>query len=246
MVTTGLSATLLAVVLAQAEQAPPEPGPAEPAPAEPAPSTPAPSTSPAPSAQPDDPPGPPVNTMAVLARFAYRLGAEGSSPGPAAGFSLGLSFQRRYVSFESVGLGVGAEFFHDSFRQNVQAAEPINPALPSPPDAQRVVSQTSFALLQTASVSAEPVTFWLGAGGGLTVASFSTPEVALEPGSLTSLQPMVRGAVGLDVAIRPQMAIGLRADYTHPLTNPTLTTRNGTVTPFGDLFDAGAAFLYRF
>jgi hypothetical protein len=186
--------------------------------------------------------------MGVLARFAYRMGSEGASPGPAAGFSLGLSFQRRYLMADRLRLSVGAEFFHDSFRQDVQAAEPISPVVATPPDAQRVVSQTSFALMQNAAIALDPVTIWVGAGGGLSVASFSTPEASLDPGSLTALQPVARGALGVDVAIAKNIAIGLRADYTHPFTKPTLAlaTGNGTVSPFGDLFDAGAAFLYRF
>jgi hypothetical protein len=253
MLTTGLSATLLAALLAQAEPAPAEPGPAESAPAqtappqqgpaEPAPAEPAPSPTAA-----AEPPAPPANTMGVLARFAYRVGAEGTSPGPAAGFSLGVSFQRRYLAVDRLHLSVGGEFFHDSFRQDVQGVEPISPVIEAPPDAQRVVSQTSFALMQNAAIAADPITVWVGGGGGLTVASFTTPEAELRPGSLTAFQPMVRGAVGLDVAIGPHMAIGVRADYTHPFTKPTLTLANDgrTVSPFGALFDAGAAFLYRF
>lgn len=244
MLMTGLSAMLLASLLAQAEQAPPEPGPPPPPSVEPVasgPAEPAPAE-PAAPAKPAEPPALPVNTMGVLARFAYRLGSEGSSPGPAAGFSLGLSFQRRYFTFERLGLGIGGELFHDSFRQNVSNTDPSSPVL----DTQRIVSQTSFAVVQTVSVDTDPVRFWLGAGGGLSVASFSTPESAYQPGSLSAVQPLVRGALGIDIAIAPRMAIGLRADYTHPLTNPTLATRDGTVSPFGDLFDAGAAFLYRF
>jgi hypothetical protein len=236
-----LAAALASCWLAQAEPAPPEPPPPPVAPTTPDPGA------PSPGAPPDEP-RPRLNSMTVAARFAYRLGTDGSSLAPAAGFSLGASYQRRYLTLaDRLGLGVDVDFFYDHFAADVQTAQPINNALASPPDAQRVISQTSFAALQTLAVDAAPVVLWLGAGAGVTVASLSTPEVALQPGALTAVQPLGRAAVGLDVTIAPRTAVGLRADFTHPLTHPTLTTTMGeTYRPFGDLFDVGLGLLYRF
>jgi hypothetical protein len=230
-----LAAALASCWLAQAEPAPPEPPPP---PAAPTPGDPS---------EPSEPPARP-NSMSVAARFAYRLGTPGSSLAPAAGFSLGATYQRRYLTLaDRLGLGVDVDFFYDHFAADVQTAQPINNAVASPPDAQRVISQTSFAALQTLSVDAAPVVLWVGAGAGVTVASLSTPEVALQPGALTAVQPLGRAAVGVDVTIAPRTAVGLRADFTHPLTHPTLTTTTGeTYRPFGDLFDVGLGLLYRF
>jgi hypothetical protein len=50
--------------------------------------------------------------------------------------------------------------------------------------------------------------------------------------------------VGLDVTVAPQMAVVVRADFTHPLSRPTFG--GFASSPFGDLFDVGAGFLYRF
>jgi hypothetical protein len=230
------SAMLVASLLAQAEPAPAEPPPPLPAGAPPnAPADPA-----------DDAPEP-ANTISVLARLAERLGSEGTSPGPAAGFSLGLSFQRRYLRLAPrVGLVAAVDFLHDHFAADVQNATPISP-VEQPPDAQRVVTQTSFVVLQLVTVDAGPVTAWLGAGAGVTFASFTTPEPAFAPGSLHALQALARGAAGFDVTIARRMAVGVRADVTHPFTHPTLTTTMGqTYSPFGDLFDVGVGFLYRF
>jgi hypothetical protein len=216
---------------------------AEPAPVEPAPA-------PAPAAAPAGDRGPATrrNSMAVAARLAQRLGADAKALGPVTGFSLGVTYQRRYLLVaERLGLGLDVDFFYDHFAADFQTAQPIEPGIASPPDAQRTLSQTSFAALQTLSLDAAPAVAWIGAGVGFTVASFSTLEPALQPGSLTAVQPLSRAAFGVDVTIAPRTAVGLRADFTHPFTNPTLTTTRGeTYRPFGDLFDVGLGLLYRF
>ncbi|HVZ75335.1 MAG TPA: hypothetical protein VHJ20_23320 [Polyangia bacterium] len=259
---TTLATALAAGWLAQAEPAPPEPAPAlppasDPGPAELAPAQPAPGPAepaaeepgaPRPRAEPEPTARPRASSMGVAARVAVRLGNEGSSLGPQVGFSIGATYQRRYLPLGDVlSLGVAVDLYHDHFSEDVQSAQPINGALESPPDAQRVISQTSFAALQTLGADLHAVTIWLGVGGGLTFASLTTPETALAPGSLSALQPLGRAAVGVDVAVAERTAIVVRADVTHPLTHPELTTTtNMTVRPFGDLFDAGVGVLYRF
>jgi hypothetical protein len=212
---------------------------AEPAPVEPVPPA-APLVDPAPVTR--------RNSVAFAARLAQRLGADAKALGPLTGFSVGLTYQRQYLLVaERLGLGLDVDFFYDRFSSDFQTAQPIEPGIASPPDAQRTLSQTSFAALQTLSFDAAPAVAWLGAGLGVTVASFSTLEPALQPGSLSALQPLSRVAFGVDVTVAPRTAVGLRADFTHPFTNPTLTTtRNETYRPFGDLFDVGLGLLYRF
>jgi hypothetical protein len=212
---------------------------AEPAPVEPAPPA-APLVEPAPVTR--------RSSVAFAARLAQRLGEDAKALGPLTGFSVGLTYQRQYLLVaERLGLGLDVDFFYDRFASDFQTAQPIEPGIASPPDAQRTLSQTSFAALQTLSFDAAPAVAWIGAGLGVTVASFSTLEPALQPGSLKALQPLSRVAFGIDVTVAPRTAVGLRADFTHPFTNPTLTTTRGeTYRPFGDLFDVGLGLLYRF
>jgi hypothetical protein len=216
---------------------------AEPAPAEPPP--PLPPGTPAPT--PEVPPAR-SNTLGVLARFAYRRGSEGASLGPATGFSLGASFEHRYALWEpGISLGLCADFFHDRFSMDVVAPPPASTGAEQIYGSQRVLSQTSFAVLQTLAAALGPARFWIGAGAGVTVASFSSPEVDLQPGSKTAVQPLGRGAAGIDVAIGRRTAVGLRADLTHPFTHPTLATSAGpSYSLFGELFDAGLGLLYHF
>jgi hypothetical protein len=222
-----LAAALAASFFAQAEPAPPEPAPVVPVVEE----------------KPLRP-----NGLGVAARFAYRRAPEGEALSPAAGFSLGATYQRRYLTLrDRVGLGVAVDLFYDHFAADVQTAEPINGVVASPPDAQRVISQTSFAALQTVALDAGPAVVWVGGGVGVTIASLSTPEVALAPGSLSALQPLARAAVGVELTVAARTALVVRADLTHPFTHPTLTTTKGdTVRPFGELLDVGLGLLYRF
>jgi hypothetical protein len=186
--------------------------------------------------------------MGVLARFAYRLGSEGSALGPAAGFSLGATFERRYALVgQRLGLGLAVDLFHDHFMMGVQGSEVVSPGVEQPYDAQRVVTETSFALLQTVGTEAGPARFWVAGGAGVTVGYLSSPERDLRPGSTTAVQALGRGAVGIDIAVRPRTAVGIRSDLTHLFGRPTFTTTAGqTYSPFGDLFDVGLGLLYHF
>ena len=73
---------LAAALLTQAEAAPPEPAPAAPPVAQPPPAAP--------------------NAITVAGRFSFRVGDPAKALGPAAGFSLGGSFERRYVEPEVI------------------------------------------------------------------------------------------------------------------------------------------------
>jgi hypothetical protein len=220
MVTSGLAGALLASVLAQAELAPPEP-----------PSPPAPG---APAAGPAAPPTTP-NAMSVHARFAYRPG-DSVGPAPAAGFSFGLAFERAYLRLgDTLALGVGVDFFYDHFARDVENVTVQ----------QQLLSQTSFVALQTFAAELGVVRPWLGAGAGMSMAYFAgSTSDGLLPTSARHAQPLLRGALGLDVPVARGKAVVVRADFTHPLTSPAVPTYS--YSPFGDLFDVGVGFQARF
>ena len=60
----------------------------------------------------------------------------------------------------------------------------------------------------------------------------------------TEVQPVARGAAGVDLPCAPRSAIVVRVDYTHPLTRPTFAGMSES--PFGDLIDVGVGYQYRF
>jgi hypothetical protein len=176
--------------------------------------------------------------------LAYRLGSQASQVGPAFGFSLGGALEHRYLTLSapppapSIELGVAIDFLFDQFSTgNVEQST----------TSRRTLTATSFGALQTLGTRAGPFRWWIGAGGGLAVGFFSTPEVALRPGSNTAFQPFARGVVGWEIAVKEQVTIGLRAGYTFKLTSPTYTTDTGqTFHLFGDVLDIHAGLFYRF
>ena len=233
------AAALLATLWAQAEQAP-APASAPEAPAAPA--------APKPVAAKPGPAGPP-NGLAVQARFAYRVGDEGQSIGPAAGFSLGGTFERRVLaSSGGFELGGAVDFFHHRSSTAVVGSEMDATGQETTFAADRTLSQTSFALLQTLGWRATDLRVFAAAGVGVTIGFFSSPELELRPGSTSASQPIVRGVAGVEIAMSATTGIVLRVDYTHAFTRPTFTstTTATTYSLFGDILDVGAGLLVRF
>jgi hypothetical protein len=230
-----LAAAFLAMLWAQAEQAPPPPA-APPTPPQPHPFL----IQPAPAAPP--------NGLTVSARFAYRVGNEGKSIGPAAGFSLGGTFERRYfASRGGVELAGAIDFFYDRFSTGVVGSMMDSTGQETTFAADRALSQTSFALLQTAGWRAADVRVFVAAGAGVTIGYFSSPEVDFRPGSKTAAQPIARGVAGVEVTLSGTTGVILRADYTHAFTRPAFTTITATsYSLFGDILDVGAGLLVRF
>jgi hypothetical protein len=250
-----LAALLLGSWLAQAEPAPPDPGPPVWGPAQTTPTTPA---SPGAAGAPPVPSGggsgapeparrPPRNTVTLLLGLGVRLGSEGGALGPRPGFSVGGSYERRYAALTpELELGAALEFLFDQFSQAAQG-----PTMPPSGDqlsfSRRTFSETTFAALQTAGVRAGRMRAHAGVGGGLAIGAFSSPEVALQPGSSHAYQPFARGVAGFDVELREGIALGLRAGYTFMLTAPSYTTTTGQVLHlFGDVLDIHAGLFYRF
>jgi hypothetical protein len=246
-----IAAAVLASLWAQAEPAPPEPAP---------PLTPA-QAEPAPVAMPVPPPAqpPPVapvapapepklaQALAVWGRVAYRLGPESDRVGPSFGFALGAGFEHRYLkTAEALELGVMVDFSFARFATSVaRTMDP--PGAGQPYDDTRALNQTSFALLQTLALALPSVRPFAAVGGGATISYFSTPELALMPGSMTAVQPIGCARVGVDLAMSKTTAVTVAADYTHAFTRPAYTSSDGQSRSFlGDTLTAGAGLRVRF
>jgi hypothetical protein len=203
---------------------------------------------PAPVAAPPPPPPPPAldNRIAVLASYSRRLGDEGAAIGPRNGFAVGGSYERRVVPLpDDVDLSAGLDFFYDKFQTGVTGTATIAPGQSQTYSADRVISQTSFAAIIGAAWRWRRLRPYAQVGGGITIAYFTTPEEAYQPGNLTAVQPLVRATGGFDVAITRDIAFTARASYTHPFTRPTFTAMPASGVPatysfLGDLFQAGA------
>lgn len=224
-----LAAAVLASWLAQAEPAPPPP------PAAPVVATPAP------------PPPIPDNTVGVYVGWGRRLGNGPEVVGPANGISVGGSYQRRYLTLGyGFELGAGVDFFYGKWQEDVTGSTMVAPGQEQTFASQRVISQTSFALLQTGAWRHGRARAFLGAGPGVTIAYFSTPELLYRPGTFDAAQPMLRGAAGFDIILTHDTAIALRAGYTLVFTHPTYTPSTITYSFLGDFLDLGGGVVFRF
>jgi outer membrane protein W len=223
-----LAAAVLASWVAQAEPAPPPP--AAPVVAKPAP-----------------PPPAPDNTLGAYFGWGRRLGSEAQAVGPANGISVGGSYQRRYLTFGAgFELGAAFDFFYDKFQTDVTGATMVAPGQEQLFPSVRVISQTNFALLQTAAWRRGRVRPFVGIGLGATIAYFSSPELVFRPGSFEAAQPFGRGMGGLDVVITHDTAVSLRAGYTLVFTHPTYTPNTTTYSFLGDLFDLDLGVSFQF
>lgn len=217
---------VLWLLLAQAEAAPAPPIPPPPPGAQPS----------AAPVLPEDP-----RLLSAFLGGSFRLAAS-DLPGPSTGFSIGGAFEYRYRRLgapegQPLLLGVGLSFFHDHFTQGVPEAS-----------SDRVLTQTAFVLSQTAALPlAAGVTPWLSLGAGLTIGYFSTPETALQPGSISTHQPALAAGAGLDVTIHRDAGVRLRVHFMHTLLRPDFVTDNGGhLDLFGDLLDMDVGVFYRF
>ena len=125
----------------------------------------------------------------------------------------------------AVELGWAVEFAFDRFSTGVIGSAPDANGVEQTYAATRTITSTSFAALQTLAVHQDRFRFWLGAGAGLSIGFFSSPELALRPGSANAYQPLARAAAGADVAINSQASVGLRAGYSFMLTSSVAAHR---------------------
>jgi hypothetical protein len=230
-----LAAAVVATWFAQAEPAPPEPAPKSAA---------APLVVPAPAATPL-----PVsdNALAVYAGWSRRLGSEAETVGPANGVSVGGQYHRRYLTLAGgLELGAALDFFYGKFAQDVTGSMMVAPGQEETFPSQRVISETSFALLQSVAWRHNRLRPFAEVGLGFTIAYFSTPELVFRPGSFNSVQPLGRGLAGFEVAVTHDIAISIRAAYSLTFTRPTYTPGTISYSFLGNFFDAdlGASFQF--
>jgi hypothetical protein len=221
-----LAAAVLASWLAQAEPAPAETTPS-------APSTPSVAIAPAPT-----PPPTPDNVVGVYGGWGRRLGSEAQTVGPANGISVGGSYQRRYLTvLEHLELGAGLDFFYDKYQADVTGSAMVAAGQEQTFSAERVISQASFALTQTAAWRQGRVRPFAQLGVGFAISYFSTPELAFRPGNFDAVQPLGRGTVGLDVRVTHDIGISLRAGYTLVFTHPAFMPGTTSYSFLGDSLD---------
>jgi hypothetical protein len=208
----------------------------------PAPTGPAPPPASA-AASPAAPPPELDDSFGVYGCFARRLGSEGKRVGPADGFSIAGDYERRYfVTPEGLELAGGLAFFYDRF-----ATELSDPALLDVGLSERIISQTSFALTQTAGWRLGRVRPFAKAGLGVSIAYFSSPEAMFRPGSFTAVQPLARAGAGISVVVYRDVAVSVQGMYTYPFTRPAYTTADGTTYSFlGALLDLGLGAVMQF
>jgi hypothetical protein len=190
------------------------------------------------------PPTPTDNTVAVYAGVAHRVGPEAHTFAPATDIAVGGSYQWRYWSWPAgFELGVGLDFFYDQFRKGSD-----------PP----MVSQSSFAITQTAAWRWRRLRPFVLAGAGVSI-GYAAAGTTVAPGqpaaaspSTTAAQPLLRVGVGVEVRVVQNIAVVLRGSYTLLFTRPTITipatmtTDAVTYSPLGNFLDATAGVAFQF
>lgn len=232
---------LTLALLAQAELAPPEP---EPVPAAPAPEV-APSPAPAPPAEPALPlPESPLK-VGLRAGAEFRMAAD-ITPKVGYAFSPFVQYQLIQVA-ERLGLAARGEFTFSRFSKLVTI--PADPSMGIEESYQdgRTLSIYDFAALAVATLRLGPVLPWMGAGVGLTLANFSSPEEDYRFRDWSRKRLAVLGAFGIDVRVKDGFQLGLHAEYRGLVNQPRLITAdNEAVTPIGDRLGVQAAASYQF
>lgn len=228
---------LMLGLLAQAELAPPE--------TPPIPEAPAPEVAPIPAALPV-PVEPALPMPESPLKIGFRAGAEFRfsteiTPKTGYGFSPFLQYQVLQIA-ERLGLAARAEFTFSRFSKgvNIEANYDYRKV-------DRTLSIFDFAALAVATLRLGPVLPWAGAGVGLTMANFTSPEPAYAPGDWSRKRLSVLGAFGIDVRVKQGVQLGLHAEYRGLGNQPKLVSHDGeAVTPIGDRLGVQAAILYQF
>jgi len=229
-------------LLAQAELAPPE---MEPVP---------------PSSAPEGTPGTvtPVSPEIVPAlpepespiKLGFRAGAEFRNSAditPKVGYAFSPFFQYQVLQLaQRLGLAARAEFTFSRFSKLVTV--PADPSRGINEDYQddRTLSVFDFAALAVATLRLGPVLPWFGAGVGLTMANFSSPEAAYLPGDWSCTRLSLLGAFGLDVKVKNGVQLGLHFEYRGLINQPKFVPAGGeALTPLGDRLGLQAAVMYQ-
>jgi hypothetical protein len=236
---------------AQAEQAPPEPGAPSPrpppssggtgiAPPPPVPDPGAPgSAAAAPSRSRFD--------LAIVPRFAVRLGQPADAVSPALGFALAGTFEVRYAAVAPLlELGLALEFSHHRFATG-ETGVVIRNGVEEAFGSTRTVLETSFLVAQVLAARLGRVRPHLLVGAGIGLGHFDSAAREFAPGTANDTQLIARAAVGVDVALVGAMSLTVRSSYTAVRATRRLETETGASLPlFGDLFDVGVGVVYSF
>jgi hypothetical protein len=230
-------------LLAQAEAMPAETQPA--AQAEPPPAAqPAPTPAPPPKpAQRLETPPVPESPLKVGLRAGADFQRSGDVP-PEVGYSFSPFVQYEVTHLaDLLGIGLRAEFVFDRFSKLVTTST----GWPQPDQTYRTLSYFDFALLATATLRLGPLQPWAGVGAGLALGYFSTLEAAYLPGDARTTRPLAVGALGIDLAIKRGVLVGLHGEYRAMLGRPDFQLSSGqSIKPFGDRVSVQAAILYQF
>lgn len=189
--------------------------------------------------------------VAVMPRFAYRIGDPGRAITPAAGFGIGGTFERTYLRRLAAPAVVaeamlGVDFGHDRFATGEEGLVVVGTEAKTFA-ATRVISETSFVLIHTIAVRVDRVRPYLTLGAGLGLGNFDSVATEFEPGSAHDTHFLGRAAAGFDIAIAAGLLISVRADYTAVRgVTRFVTTDRRSLPLFGDLFSINAGIAYRF
>jgi hypothetical protein len=223
-------------------QAEPAPAPAPPPVAEPAP---APARAPViPPAE--EPPPPPAWSLGLSMGAAYRLPPAAHDVPPALGIAFSTFAGRRYVTLGRLELGAMASFSYQRFMRTVPLTKMIAPGQEIPYDGVRVLSTGDFNLWQTVGTVVGRVRPWVGAGGGVSLAHFTSLEPKYLPGESRPVLFQVLGAVGFHLEVAPQTDGGLQLEYAHPFSSSFVTETGARYRVFGDRLAVRLEMQYRF
>jgi hypothetical protein len=226
-----LAGPLLALLLAQAEPAPPTP--TDPGPA-PGPSAPVGPAEPAPLPSPSPPGAPPAalvgpdraQVIGIALGATRRVGQAAKDIPPRHGLVFSSQLGRRYLLVDDrVDLGLAFQFGFSRFATDVSvSAAPGQP----PFEDVRTLTYYDLALLHTAALMLGPVRPFLAAGGGISLAHFSTIEPHLSPGEARTTRALLLGALGLDVmVIGDETRVGLELDGSYLIQPPSFAATDG-------------------
>ena len=218
-----------APALGQAEAAPPESDPAPTAqpvasPTDPAGAPAAPTAPAAPAVPPASEAAEAVTSIGVGFGAGRRPGAAARDIPPRHGLAVAVRLGRQYVRIADL-LELGAAF-HFSYHRYAQDVTVMRGGPPFRD--QRMLNYYDFGLLQTATLALGRLRPFLGLGGGMSLANFSTLEDDLAPGDAETTRPVLLGTGGVEVAIHgPNTRITLEVTGTHMFRPPAFTPSAG-------------------
>jgi hypothetical protein len=185
---------------------------------------------------------PPPFAAGAAVGLSHRLPVAGPDVSPATGFSVAIFGGYRYALLDRrLALAAGATFTFQRWARSYQSLAP------SAGSYTRQISIGDFVALQTATLLLGRWKPMLGAGAGLSLGYYKSPENLAQPENQRATLAVVQGQAGLDYELKPGVDVGVRADLVVPLARPTLQTETGAeVHVFGTRFAVRLDMQYRF